>query len=738
VGIGGASGRCLAAAIAALLVATEARAEGLSLYLEPTFTLSHVETSDQLGNSTERDVRALTQNYRLNFDRSISPAFTVSAGALYEARRFWSTDSTGSSTLDAAVRGVFARLTLGLPVLSGGLTYDFNNRVETTSVQVVSQNFSAFGSWLPVELPEFNLRLGWNHQYDTARVNQDVTTLSALGSVRYLLNPFEFRYLIQWAQPKDAITGTEASALNQTLQGVYSARLFEGRSAVYVSLTLRNQMLKTLAAGSGTVSLQQHPVAGLSLIEANANLPTNDTLLPNPALIDGDTTVSANVDLVYAPGQGGEPASRDLGVQFADLVTPVNTVQVWVDRLLPPEIAVQYVWTAYRSDDNKTWTPIAITGTPIFGPFQNRFEIPIAETQARYVKVVTQPLSRATFDPTLGNAYANVFVTEVQVFLVRSADAVPREQSISGAVVNATASTLLWRAANLNWDVTAIAERRTSPGVTTWSFINTLTAAQWLSRTFQVNERLARQDGNEGLGHYGQTDWSLGVLWRPLPTFLGTLTYTGQFVDARPRLDVASGQYVNEPAGFTHSIASLARADLYEGISALVNASWSLQNEYSGTNHWDGNVNASTILTPNQWVSFTLGWVSTLSLLQVPEEPVVSSTTARIDASLTLRPTAALSAVATVSRILAGQVLSTYGTVQLNYWPLRGDLQFYVTYSKTFDTAAQSTIELFSPGVRWNVRPGIQLNASYSLLNNSAPVGRQNARSLSLGLNILL
>jgi hypothetical protein len=130
--------------------------------------------------------------------------------------------------------------------------------------------------------------------------------------------------------------------------------------------------------------------------------------------------------------------------------------------------------------------------------------------------------------------------------------------------------------------------------------------------------------------------------------------------------------------------------------------------------------------------------VSTLSLLQVPEEPVVSSTTARIDASLTLRPTAALSAVATVSRILAGQVLSTYGTVQLNYWPLRGDLQFYVTYSKTFDTAAQSTIELFSPGVRWNVRPGIQLNASYSLLNNSAPVGRQNARSLSLGLNILL
>ena len=76
----GARGRYLAAAVASLLVALEARAEGLSLYLEPIFTMSHVETQDQLGNGTEQDVRALTQNYRLNFDRTISPAFSVSAG----------------------------------------------------------------------------------------------------------------------------------------------------------------------------------------------------------------------------------------------------------------------------------------------------------------------------------------------------------------------------------------------------------------------------------------------------------------------------------------------------------------------------------------------------------------------------------------------------------------------------------------------------------------------------------
>lgn len=731
----GARGKYLVAAVAALLVSLEARAEGLSLYLEPIFTFGRVETLDQLGNGTETELKTLSQNYRLTFDRTISPAVTVSAGALYESRRLWTSDPSGSRTLDGSVRGIYARLTVGMPVLSGGITYDLNNQVSTTATQLWNQNLSGYGSWLPLDLPELNLRVSWNRQYDAARVSQDTTNLGILGSARYLLNPFEFRYILQWAQPRDNLTGTEASSLNQTLQGIYSARLFEGRSAVYVSLILRNQMLKTIASGTGTVSVQQHPVGGLSFVEVFPAQPTNVTLLPNPALIDGNTTASANVDLGYAPTLAGDDNRRDLGVQFADVVTPVNTIEVWVDRLLPPEISSAYSWSAYQSDDNKTWSPISITGPVVFGPFTNRFEIPIAQTQARHLKVVTQPLPAGL---TTDTAYANVFVTEVQVFLIRPADSVPREQANSGALLTVTASTLLWRAANLNWDLTAIAERRTSPAVGTWNVVNTLTASQWLSRTLQLNERLARQDGDQGLGHYGQTDWSLGLLWRPLPTFTGTLIYTGQFVDSRPKLDINTGTFVNEPAGFTHSVSTLARAELYEGISALVNASWSLQNEYSGTNHWDGNVNASTTLTPNRWVSLTLGWISTVSLLQVPEEPIVSTSTARIDASLTLRPTNALSAIATVSRILAGTTPSTYGTVQLNYSPLRGDVQFTVIYSKTFDTAAQSTIELFSPGIRWNVRPGIQLNATYNLLNSSAPVSTIHSRTLSLGLNILL
>ena len=554
--------RWLAAAVGLLAAWTDARGEGLSLYLEPTFTMTHLETQDQLGNGTQQDFKTLRQNYRLNFDRMVSPAFTIGAGGLLEARRTWADDASGARTLDGNLRGLYGRLTMNLPTLTSGLSYDLNSEQVNALPSLVNETLSFYTSWRPLDLPELNLRLSRTHQYDTSRISQDLTTWSALGSIRYIIDPFEFRYVLQWARPQDAITGTEASSLDQTLQGIYSARLFEGRTAVYVSLTLRNQMLKLLSAGSGTVSLQQHPVAGLSLVEVFPALPESDTLLPNPALIDGNLVVSAAVDIGYAPVLAGDDNRRDLGVQFADVITPVNTVQVWVDKKLPPELAIAYTWAAYQSDDNRTWTPVSITGPVVFGAFQNRFEIPVRETRARYLKVVTRPLpSGLTVDP----AFANVFVTEVQVFLVQSADSVPLERVSSGALLNATASTLLWRAANLSWDVTALGERRTSPGLTTWSLTNSFTASQWLARGLQLNERLARQDGDEGLGHYGQTDWSAGILWRPLPTFTGSFIYSGQFIDSRPTLDVDTGAYVILPVGFNHSISTLARADLYEG-----------------------------------------------------------------------------------------------------------------------------------------------------------------------------
>jgi len=82
-------------------------------------------------------------------------------------------------------------------------------------------------------------------------------------------------------------------------------------------------------------------------------------------------------------------------VQFADAITPVSLVYVWVDKALPAQVSGAFGWTAYRSDDNVDWVPVPLAGPVTFGAFDNRFEIPIEGTRSRYLKVVTRPLALA-------------------------------------------------------------------------------------------------------------------------------------------------------------------------------------------------------------------------------------------------------------------------------------------------------------------------------------------------------
>ena len=76
-----------------------------------------------------------------------------------------------------------------------------------------------------------------------------------------------------------------------------------------------------------------------------------------------------------------------MGAQLADEITSVNTVYVWVDRPLPPEVLAPMTaagaWTAYTSNDNVNWVQVPILGPVLFGTFDNRFEITITETRAR-------------------------------------------------------------------------------------------------------------------------------------------------------------------------------------------------------------------------------------------------------------------------------------------------------------------------------------------------------------------
>ena len=105
--------------------------------------------------------------------------------------------------------------------------------------------------------------------------------------------------------------------------------------------------------------------------------PRLGALAPNAALIDGNLTASAGIDIGLPP-LGGNLQPRNIGLDFLNPVQ-VNDLQVWVDRTLTPVVAASFSWDIYTSADNLTWTLYQTVFPATFGPFQNRFDIQIRE-----------------------------------------------------------------------------------------------------------------------------------------------------------------------------------------------------------------------------------------------------------------------------------------------------------------------------------------------------------------------
>ena len=137
-------------------------------------------------------------------------------------------------------------------------------------------------------------------------------------------------------------------------------------------------------------------------------------------------------------------------------------------------------------------------------------------------------------------------------------------------------------------------------------------------------------------------------------------------------------------------------------------------------------------------MTLSVGGLYSRSLATSPEEGGIVTQFARVDASASVTPAPALSGSGTVSRVLIGAQPSTLGTLQLNYFPLRGDLQLAIAYSNTFDTAAAATTRILTPSLRWNIRRGVSLTSSYTLLRNVAPVQTLDSRALWVTLLITL
>ncbi|GEJ57080.1 hypothetical protein [Anaeromyxobacter diazotrophicus] len=733
-----------ARALCALVLAAwaaAARGDSLSAVAEPSYVNSVTRTTDAAGNVTESRISQWLQRYRLALDKQLFPLVSFSGGGLYE----W---TLGKTSLDGVRTDQdlkrwtgYGRLTLGTPVLGGGLSYDRteeSSRV-TTAGEAVSaptrfrESYTAYAGWNPADLPSLQLRLSRNLSYDGSRRALDNATDEVfLGAIYPPDRDTDLRYSFRYTDNTDRVKRSESRDVVNAGRITRSDHLLDNRLQTYVSYSLAARTTDVLAVGNGgTVAVPQVPSAGLSLIEDFPATPERDTLAPNQRLVDGDLAGSAGIDLGFAPVLAGDVKLRDLGAQFGTSLSTVNTLYLWVDRQLPDAVANAVSFDVYRSDDNVTWARVdkaipAGGGAPVqFSSLFNRFEITIQQTQARYLKVVAKGILPSV---TADQRYANILVTELQFLQIVPAEQARASHTDVSGVLTASARYQILSVPNLAYDTSLFITHRLGPAQYTWSLMNGLSLTKRLSPIVGLSARLDRADSDETRGHVSSNRFSATLAADPLPTLGASATYNAQLGQN------AAG------TSFGNGATAGVRADLYQGVSLSANASYNAGRNENGQTITNAVLGANTTLTPNRLLALTgSAAVSSSSASAGAGRPETTDRSRRLEGTASFTPVPALALSGGVARVIGTRGTTTLANFNGSFSPFPGGtLLLRFGYSETLDTAADLKTRQYGPSLRWNIRQGTFVDVSYSLNDTHSPALDTSSRSLFAGLVLAL
>ncbi len=715
--------------LAAALCAPRASADDISLMVEPRYDAANREFTDQSGSRTTVSDRTLVQGYRLSLDRTLLPGLRFSGMGLLEDRKQLGAGAAGGFR----TTGANGNLGFGTRILGGNAGYSHReerDRLSGSQGARLNDMYSLALGWAPEGAPSMSLRLNRSDVYDRARLLQDTTTDQAGLSARWV--PDTRRRVdagLSYSSLMDHLNGATARTYGGSMLAGWNDTIFGGRTSASASYSLAAKTSETVATGEGgIVSTQQLPAPGYglsSIDEVTAN-PGLTTLERNAALVDGNMTASANVNIGYRASVTGDTRLRELGAEFPDASSEVNVVAVWVDRQLRENVtaALAMNWAVFRSDDNINWTPVALAGRAFSPPFENRFDIPIQPTAARFLKVVTRPLAAGI---TVEDQYADIFVTELQFYRrTPAADVRGRTGDVMNQV-NVSGRTPIPAVSGLAHDFSGIARRsdgfgdQARPSMTVGAITNGLSLVRKLSPSTLWSSRVMHQDTYDTRGYDGSLAWASSLGLRPIETFSNTLSYSGSL------------RHGIQGVSLQNSVSVLNRAQVYRWFGVDTTAGGSVTSGGTTGSLQSGQVTVTGNLVPHRFLNLSGGWRLRRTW------GAVESRAQSAEAAAAFSPTQSTSISASVIRIIEGPRPTTLGSVSLGLSPFQGGaLELRFTASRSLDSTAEQISTVIAPGMRWNIRTGWYFDVGYNFLDLEAPTGRTRTRELSASLLAVL
>lgn len=713
--------------MASFLLPSFVWADGFSAIAEFDYSSTTVRTEDSGRLLTETKSDTFLHRYFLNLDKTLYPNLKFVAGGTFE--QDISNNETDNATLKTTATTKYGHLGLLLATqfLSAGIGYNRNESDVSVSGQPsevpnVRENYSASLGLRPEGLPTVNANFVRTYTFDKERISED--RINDFLSVGLKYEPYRNLQLQSQASlndQTDKLQDLNVRTLNYSLRATY-ARQFGERVSAFATYTFSGRETKTAAGGTGDVLFQVFPFSGLSAISV---APTPVTLDPNPALVDGDLVASAGIDL--GPTPIGDDKYRNIGVDFI-VASEVNTIFLWVDRQLPPSVAMLFSWDIYVSNDNLNWTLNQSGLHGVFGEFDNRFEIKISKGSARFLKVVTRPPHK--LPPTPGRDLSHIFVTEMQTFLSRPAE------EVGGTTTTQTSHVydlnVRWRILdrpNLFYDF-YYWSLITQPGDVRSILTNSLNLSHRFNAVFSGSARIGREDGWEPTNKTSANVYSASVTALPLPTLFHSLVVSGRFEQS------GAGSSNTNSAFLTNS------AELYRGLSVNLSGGVSVANSVDSRRTVSTVINSGVTAIPHPALSVNLNFSQTKSNQTggggedfATRNSSTFTRTGNLSFGYTPFPTLYIFTSFGINA-QTDRETTTLQNYAVTWSPFRdGDLQFNFLYSEsiTSDNVKERTI---TPGLRWYLRRNTTLDVAYVITNSSVLTQKTDTRTFSANLRV--
>lgn len=683
------------------------KAEGISGYMEHTYNNGKQKSEDSTGVKTETKTDSFIQQYSLALDRRLYPNLGLMAGGFYE-RNSMTMETEGQENSSTVTKiKPYVNLRLRTPLYQADVGYD-RREEEVKSSQApttttIRDSYVANLGWRPDDFPLTNFRFFRSETHDKDRQIQDSTDdIFQFTSEYRPIGSLFLKYTGSFEDFQDHLKGNEIRTESHEGRVTFADQFWRKRIALSSEYYINYIQTEISTSGVGDIASPLSPVFGLSAISDNTVIVVMEQ---NPALIDGNLGDGVGINLGLPP-PGGDARRRHVGMDFVN-ATALNTLLVWVDRDLPPDIASSFSWDIYTSSDNINWQLRQTVSPAIFGPFLNRFEIHFVTVTTRYIRVVTRPLS-----PTVpfSSGFPIILVTEVQAVLRTPAASAQKKASSTNHRYNLGMRVKILDAPSLYYEMSYFfIKSGTLPS--NYDLSNGLSLSHPLSKVFSVSARVLREDGHSQDGEKVAYRYSASIVAVPLETLQHTLLYSG------------GTEKTGEERTDSNYVAILNTAHLYEGVDANLGLTKGIQTRGNGEKADTTQITGGVTLVPHRSMTINLSYFETSrktsgGSLSTGTQDTLKSGEASI--SYTPFPTLYLFGSYHVERKTATPNSSTLNyAVSWSPFP-GGTLNFNFNYNETLRSENNERDRTITPFIRWNISRRMYSELTYQDLRTES------------------